>query len=100
MRIALCQLPLSSVPAVNPDRVRAAVADAARQGAALAAFPEGTQARCSADLRAVAEPQDSPLCRGLCEDGRHSAVATCRELVTKRRGARFGAIGAETPLLL
>ena len=49
MRVALGQLPISSAPQVNLERVRAAAASAAAQGAQLAVFPEGTQARFSAD---------------------------------------------------
>jgi predicted amidohydrolase len=75
MRVALCQLPISSEPSVNIDRVRAAVADAARQGADLALFPEGTQARFSTDLRAAAEPLDGPFGRNLSEAARDNAVA-------------------------
>jgi predicted amidohydrolase len=75
MRVALCQIPVSSEPSVNVERVRAAAADAAGQGADLAVFPEGTQARFSADLRAAAEPLDGPFCKGLSEAARGSAVA-------------------------
>ena len=45
MRVAVCQIPVSADPAVNLDRVRAALADAAGQEADLAVFPEGTPAR-------------------------------------------------------
>jgi deaminated glutathione amidase len=65
MRVALGQLPISSDPQVNLDRVRVAAHAAAAQGAGLAVFPEGTQARFSADLRAVAEPLDGEFCQGL-----------------------------------
>jgi len=75
MRVALCQLPISSVPSVNLDRVRAAVDDAARQGADLALFPEGTQARFSTDLRGAAEPLDGPFCQGLSKAALGSGVA-------------------------
>jgi deaminated glutathione amidase len=75
MRVAICQLPISSEPSVNLDRVRAAVADAARQGASLAVFPEGTQVRFSADLRAAAEPLDGPFGKGLAEAARGSKIA-------------------------
>ena len=53
MQVALCQLPVSSDPSVNLGRVRQALADAARAGAQLAVFPEGTQARFGTDLRAA-----------------------------------------------
>jgi predicted amidohydrolase len=75
MRVALCQLPISSEPSVNIERVRSAAADAARQGASLAVFPEGTQVRFSADLRAAAEPLDGPFCKGLSEAARDGALA-------------------------
>jgi predicted amidohydrolase len=67
MRVALCQMPVSSEPSVNLGRVRQALADAAQAGAQLAVFPEGTQARFGTDLRAAAEPTDGPFCRGLSE---------------------------------
>jgi deaminated glutathione amidase len=75
MRVALGQLPISSTPQVNLDRVRAAAASAAAEGARLAVFPEGTQARFSADLRAVAEPLDGPFCRGLAEAAASAGLA-------------------------
>jgi predicted amidohydrolase len=80
MRVALGQLPISSVPAVNLDRVRAAAASAAAQGAQLAVFPEGTQVRFSADLRAAAEPLDGPFCRGLAAAARSAGVAIVASL--------------------
>jgi deaminated glutathione amidase len=75
MRVALCQIPVSSDPAVNLERVRAAVGQAAASGAGLAVFPEGTQARFSADLQAVAEPLDGSFGRGLAEIARTAGVA-------------------------
>ncbi len=75
MRVALGQLPISSVPQVNLQRVHAAAASAAAQGAQLAVFPEGTQVRFSADLRAAAEPLDGPFCRGLAEAARAAGLA-------------------------
>ncbi len=75
MRVALGQLPVSSDPAVNLDRVGRAASTAAAQGAQLAVFPEGTHARFSADLRAVAEPLDGPFCRGLADVARATGVA-------------------------
>src|ERR1700744_5648297 len=58
MRIALCQIPVSSRPAVNLDRVRAALAEAASQDAELAVFPEATQIRFGCDPRPVAAAVD------------------------------------------
>jgi deaminated glutathione amidase len=75
MRVALCQIPISSTPEVNLDRVRSAVAEAAASGARLAVFPEGTHIRFSADLRAAAEPLDGPFCRGLSDIARAAGVA-------------------------
>ncbi len=60
MRVALCQIPVSSRPEVNSGRVRAALAEAADRGADLAVFPEATQIRFGSDLRAAAEPLDGP----------------------------------------
>jgi deaminated glutathione amidase len=65
MRIALCQIPVSPEPAINLTRVRAALDEAARGGAALAVFPEAAMARFGSDLRAAAEPLDGPFCAGL-----------------------------------
>jgi predicted amidohydrolase len=75
MRVALGQLPVSSDPHVNLGRVAAAAADAAARGAQLAVFPEGTQARFSVDLRAVAEPLDGPFCDGLAAAARSAGIA-------------------------
>jgi deaminated glutathione amidase len=75
MRVALGQLPISSVPQVNLERVRAAAASAAAQGAQLVVFPEGTQIRFSEDLRAAAEPLDGPFCRGLADAARSAGLA-------------------------
>jgi predicted amidohydrolase len=75
MRVALCQLPVSSEPSVNLGRARQALADAAQAGAQLAVFPEGTQARFGTDLRAAAEPTDGPFCRGLSEAARDHGTA-------------------------
>jgi deaminated glutathione amidase len=75
MRVALCQLPIGPEPAANLQRVRDAVADAARLGADLAVFPEATQARFGSDLRAVAEPLDGTFGSGLAETARDRGVA-------------------------
>lgn len=65
MRIALCQIPVSSDVAVNAERVAAAVSAAADGGAELAVFPEATMVRFGSDLRASAQPLDGPFCTGL-----------------------------------
>jgi len=75
MRVALGQIPISSDPQVNLSRVRAAATRAAAEGAQLSVFPEGTQARFSVDLRAVAEPLDGPFCRGLADAARSAGLA-------------------------
>ena len=75
MRVALCQVPVSSDPSVNLGRAKAALAEAAAAGAQLAVFPEGTQARFGTDLRAVAEPTDGAFCHGLSEAARDHGIA-------------------------
>ena len=65
MRVALCQIPVSSKPAVNLERVRSAVMTAADGGADLAVFPEATHVRFGSDLRASAEPLDGEFCTEL-----------------------------------
>src|SRR6201982_1219613 len=56
MRVAVCQMPVSADPAVNLDRVRAALADAAGQDADLGVVPDGTPDRFGTARRAPAEP--------------------------------------------
>src|SRR5450756_1590672 len=78
MRIALCQIPVSSDPVVNLSRARDALLEAAEGGAELAVFPEATMVRFGSDLRAAAEPLDGPFCAGLaasCASARVAAVA-------------------------
>jgi deaminated glutathione amidase len=75
MRVALGQLPISSDPKVNLERVRTAACAAADQGAALMVFPEATQARFSADLRALAEPLDGEFCSGLADIAKTNDLA-------------------------
>jgi deaminated glutathione amidase len=62
VRIALCQIPVSSDPAVNLSRVRGALGEAMDGDAELAVFPEATMVRFGSDLRAAAEPVDGPFC--------------------------------------
>jgi len=71
MRIALCQIPVSSDSSVNLTRVRAALKEASASGAGLAVFPEATMARFGSDLKAAAEPLDGPFCT--------SVAAACSE---------------------
>jgi deaminated glutathione amidase len=78
MRIALCQIPVSSDSVVNLSRVRGALREAAADGAELAVFPEATMVRFGSDLRAAAEPLDGPFCAelaALCATARVAAVA-------------------------
>src|SRR5271169_7035929 len=75
MRVALCQIPVSSRPLMNLERVQAAVLAAAEQGADLAVFPEATQVRFGSDLRAAAEPLDGPFCSGLAATAKQTGVA-------------------------
>jgi deaminated glutathione amidase len=75
MRVALCQIPVSSRPAVNLERVRLALAQAGEQGADLAVFPEATQVRFGSDLRAAAEPLDGPFGAGLSAAAKQAGVA-------------------------
>ena len=75
MRVALCQIPVSSRPSVNADRVRLAIHEAAGGGADLAVFPEATQVRFGSDLRAAAEPLDGPFCSGLAAAAKDTGVA-------------------------
>lgn len=75
MRVALCQIPVSSRPDVNAKRVRVALGQAADLGADLAVFPEATQVRFGSDLRAAAEPLDGPFGAGLAEAAGQAGVA-------------------------
>src|ERR1700749_5142980 len=75
MRIALCQLPVSSNPDVNLRRVRDALHEAAADSAELAVFPEATLTRFGSDLRAAAEPLDGPFCSGLAAVAKETGVA-------------------------
>jgi predicted amidohydrolase len=75
MRVALCQIPVSSQPSVNASRVAAAMREAAEQGADLAVFPEATQVRFGSDLRAAAEPLDGPFGSGLAAAAKETGVA-------------------------
>jgi predicted amidohydrolase len=75
MRIALCQIPVTSRPHVNLRRVRLALQNAAEGRADLAVFPEATLTRFGSDLRAAAEPLDGPFCSGLAAAARETGVA-------------------------
>jgi deaminated glutathione amidase len=75
MRIALCQLPISSDPGINLRRAQDALREAAAGGAELAVLPEGAMVRFGSDLRAAAEPLDGPFCSGLAEAAKETGVA-------------------------
>jgi len=75
MRIALCQLAVSSAPDVNLRRVQDALREAAADRAELAVFPEATLTRFGSDLRGAAEPLDGPFCTGLAEAAKETGVA-------------------------
>jgi predicted amidohydrolase len=75
MRIALCQIPVSSQPAVNLARAVTAIGEAASQGAQLAVFPEATQVRFGADLAAAAAPLDGAFAMGLAQAARQHGLA-------------------------
>jgi deaminated glutathione amidase len=88
MRVAVCQIPVSADPAVNLDRVRAALADAAGQQADLAVFPEGTQARFGSDLRAIAEPPEGAFGSGIGEAAGKLGVAVVAGMFEPAPGGR------------
>jgi predicted amidohydrolase len=88
MRVALGQLPISSDPHVNLERVRVAASAAADQGADLVVFPEGTQARFSADLAAVAEPVDGEFGRGLADIAKANGLALIAGMFESAPGGR------------
>ena len=82
MRVALCQIPVSSQPPVNLDRVRAALAEAAAQHADLAVFPEATQIRFGCDPRPVAAPVDGEFGAGLAAAAADTGVALVAGIFT------------------
>lgn len=88
MRVALCQIPVSSRPEVNSGRVRDALAEAADRGADLAVFPEATQVRFGSDLRAAAEPLDGPFCSGLAAAAKQTGVALVAGVFEPAPGGR------------
>src|SRR6185369_5307837 len=88
MRVALCQIPVSSRAEVNSGRVRDALERAADQGADLAVFPEATQVRFGSDLRAAAEPLDGPFCSGLAAAAKQTGVALVAGVFEPAPGGR------------
>src|ERR1700753_2347660 len=100
MRVALCQIPVSSQPTVNLDRVRAALAEAAAQGADLAVFPEATQIRFGCDPRPVAAPVDQGFATDLAAAAADAGLALVAGIFTPAPDGRvyntavaFGARG-------
>src|ERR1700759_5710863 len=96
MRVALCQIPVSSQPTVNLDRVRAALAEAAAQGADLAVFPEATQIRFGCDPRPAAAPVAEGFGAGLAG----AAADTRPAPVAEGSGAGLAAPAADPVLAL
>src|SRR5690349_17330528 len=88
MRVALCQIPVSSRAEVNSGRVRDAMAEAADKGADLAVFPEATQVRFGSDLRTAAEPLDGPFCSGLAAAAKQTGVALVAGVFEPAPGGR------------
>ncbi len=82
MRVALCQLPVSSEPSINLKRIESALAGAKELGSDLAVFPESSMVRFSADLRDAAEPLDGPFCTGLSQAARSTGVALAAGIFT------------------
>ena len=82
MRVALCQLPVSSEPSINLKRIESALTVAHELGSDLAVFPESSMVRFSADLREAAEPLDGPFCTGLSQAARSSGVALAAGIFT------------------
>jgi predicted amidohydrolase len=82
MRVALCQIPVSSRPTVNLGRVRAALAEAAAQHADLAVFPEATQIRFGCDPRPVASPPDGVFGAALAAAAADAGVAVVAGIFT------------------
>jgi predicted amidohydrolase len=89
MRLALCQLPVSSKPAVNLTRVESALREAADQGADLAVFPEATQIRFGSDLAAAAQPvPGGDFAAGLAAAAKDTGVALVAGVFEPAAGGR------------
>jgi deaminated glutathione amidase len=88
MRVALCQIPVSSQPSVNLDRVRAALAEAAAARADLAVFPEATQIRFGCDPRPVAAPVDGSFGADLAAAAADAGVALVAGIFTPSQDGR------------
>jgi predicted amidohydrolase len=88
MRVALCQIPVSSQPSVNLGRVRAALAEAAAARADLAVFPEATQIRFGCDPRPVAAPVDGSFGADLAAAAADAGVALVAGIFTPSQDGR------------
>jgi predicted amidohydrolase len=88
MRVALCQIPVSSQPSINLDRVRAALAEAAAAQADLAVFPEATQIRFGCDPRPVAAPVDGSFGADLAAAAADAGVALVAGIFTPSQDGR------------
>jgi predicted amidohydrolase len=88
MRVALCQIPVSSQPTVNLKRVRAALAEAADGGADLAVFPEATQIRFGCDPRPVAAPPAGLFGSSLAAAAADAGVALVAGIFTPSQDGR------------
>ena len=88
MRVALCQIPVSSRTDVNLKRVQLAMTQAADEGADLAVFPEATQIRFGSDLAAAAEPLDGPFCSGLAAVAKETGVGLVAGVFEPAPGGR------------
>jgi predicted amidohydrolase len=60
VRVALCQITSTDDPRANLETVATGVREAAREGAAVALFPEATMACFGVPLGPLAEPLDGP----------------------------------------
>ncbi|MFC4063257.1 carbon-nitrogen hydrolase family protein [Planomonospora corallina] len=86
-RIALCQIPVSTDPAVNLGQARRCLEQAAADGAELAILPEATLTRYGPRITGQAEPLDGPFVTGLAEAARAHGVAVIAGVFEPGSGA-------------
>ena len=65
LRVGLCQVTSSEVPAENLETIRVRVAEAAAGGARVVVFPEAAMARFGVSLTPLAEPLDGPWAKAV-----------------------------------
>ncbi|HVW42731.1 MAG TPA: carbon-nitrogen hydrolase family protein [Amycolatopsis sp.] len=65
LRVGLCQVTSSEVPAENLRLIHAGVAVAAAKGARVVVFPEAAMARFGVSLKPLAEPLDGPWAKAV-----------------------------------